>query len=428
MGQPHPFTFLQHDPYSATLFGLSILFLTAWLFGRLFERLHQPPVVGEILAGLMLGPSLLGSLSSRLFPTTERPMLGILAQVGVAVFMFLVGLDLDIGRLRRGGQHRVAGAVAVSGTIVPFLLGMVMALALHSSDPRPPLPLFCLFIGVSLSVTAFPVLARIVLERDLADRPLGALAMLVAAESDLLTWTVLILVLTIGISGSWLEGLYSLALIVAFVVLMAGPVRRALVRFGNGRATVETLLLLLAGIVGCAALTASIGLHEIFGGFILGAVFPRGRLATQARRLVLPIGRSLLPIFFVTTGLQVDVRTLGSEGAWQFGLILAVACLGKIGGATAGARLGRLPLRESAGLGVLMNTRGLTELIVLTIGLQEQILTTQLFTAFVLMSVVTTMAADPLLRLVRPDPYLGTADGRSATPLPAPDPGRPWAT
>ncbi|MGP0032854.1 MAG: cation:proton antiporter [Acidimicrobiales bacterium] len=401
------FVYLKHDAYSTALFGIAIVFLAAFLLGELFHRLGQPRVVGEIIAGLVLGPSVLGSLSTHLFPVWERPTLGVLAQLGVSIFMFFVGLEIDFTKLRQAGHDKVAGIVTPIGIAVPFVIGIGLALILHPSHHGTKLSVFCLFIGVSLSITAFPVLARIVKERGYGDRPLGSLAMLVAAGSDVLTWAVLIVVLSIAAASSWLEVLWFLALAAVFVVAMVLPLRRTLVRFSGSDVTVEALLIVLAGILLCASFTAVIGFHEIFGAFMLGAVFPRGRMAAKVSMLVEPIGRALLPIFFVSTGLLVDIRTIGSQGAWQLVLVVAAACLGKIGGVGTTARVAGLRARDATGLGVLMNTRGLTELIVLTIGLQAHILDPPLFTIFVLMSVITTIGTGPLLSLVKPDPMLG---------------------
>jgi Kef-type K+ transport system membrane component KefB len=401
------FVFLKHDIYSTALFGIAVVFVAAWVFGELFHRFGQPRVVGEIIAGLVLGPSVLGSLSTHLFPVSERPTLGVLAQLGVSIFMFFIGLEMDFTKLRQAGHHRMAGIVTTSGIAVPFVIGIGLALILHPSHQGSKLSVFCLFIGISLSITAFPVLARIVRERDYSDRPLGSLAMLVAAGSDVLTWALLIIVLSVAAASSWLEVVYFLALAVIFVGVMAYPVRRTLARISERSVTMETLLLVMAGILLAATFTAVIGFHEIFGAFMLGAIFPRGAMAAKVSTLVEPIGRALLPIFFISTGLLVDIHTIGGQGVWQLALVVVAACVGKIGGVGTSARAAGLAPRDAAGLGVLMNTRGLTELIVLTIGLQAHILDSKLFTIFVLMSVITTMATGPLLSWVRPDRNLG---------------------
>jgi Kef-type K+ transport system membrane component KefB len=423
------FVFLQHDPYSTALFGIAVVFVAAWFFGALFARLGQPRVIGEVIAGLVLGPSVLGSLSAHLFPVWERPTLGVLAQLAVSIFMFFVGLEMNFGKLRQAGHNRVAAIVTGSNIAVPFVMGIGLALVLHPSYQHMKLSTFCLFMGVALSITAFPVLARIVQERHIDQRPLGSLSLLVAAGSDVLTWAILILVLSVAASTSGLEVVWFVALAGLFTLVMMFPVRRGLARFSESDITIESLLLVLAGILLCASFTAVSGFHEIFGAFMFGAVFPRGALATKVSSMVEPIGRALLPIFFISTGLLVNVHSIGGQGWWQLILVVAAACIGKVGGVTASARGAGLTLRDAAGLGALMNTRGLTELIVLTIGLQAHILDTKLFTIFVLMSVITTMATGPLLSWIRPDPDLGRAsDSDARGSAAAPPDGGPYPT
>jgi Kef-type K+ transport system membrane component KefB len=408
---PQEFIFLQHDAISTALFGIAVVFGAAWLFGEILHRLGQPRVVGEMVAGLVLGPSVIGSFSFHLFPNSERPTLGVLAQIGVSLFMFLVGLEIDFKSLRQRGHQRAAGIVTVWGMGVPFIIGVGLAFVLFPTHRGPKLLVFCLFIGVALAITAFPVLARIVMERGLTYRPLGSLAMLVAAGSDLLTWAVLIVVLSFAVSGSWLQVVYFLGLAAIFVGLMLLPVRRILARFSDRTVSIETLLVVVAGILGCATFTAAIGFHEILGAFVFGAVFPRGAMATRVATLVEPIGRTFLPVFFVSTGLMVDVHQIGAVGAWQLGLVVVAACVGKIVGVGVGARSVGLSVRDATGLGILMNTRGLTGVIVLTVGLQAHILDARLFTIFVLMSIITTAMTGPLLNWVRSDPYLGAPQG-----------------
>jgi Kef-type K+ transport system membrane component KefB len=419
MGNLVAFVFLKHDPYSTALFGIAVVFVAAWVFGAVFARFGQPRVIGEVIAGLVLGPSVLGSLSTHLFPVWERPTLGVLAQLAVSIFMFFVGLEMNFGKLRQAGHNRVAAIVTGSNIAVPFVIGIGVALVLHSSYQHVKLSTFCLFIGVALSITAFPVLARIVQERRIDQRPLGSLSLLIAAGSDVLTWAILILVLSVAAASSGVEVIWFVALALVFALVMILPVRRGLARYSNSQITIESLLLVLAGILLCATFTAVIGFHEIFGAFMFGAVFPRGALATKVSSMVEPIGRALLPIFFISTGLLVNIHSIGSQGWWQLILIVAAACIGKIGGVTAGARGAGLALRDAAGLGALMNTRGLTELIVLTIGLQSHILDTKLFTIFVLMSVLTTMATGPLLSWIRPDPDLGLRSEKEAQEITA---------
>jgi Kef-type K+ transport system membrane component KefB len=403
------FVYLRHDDVALTLLGVATVIVVARLAGALFSRIGQPPVIGEVVAGIALGPSLLGSWSNGLFPAEVRPLLRVLATLGLVVFMFLVGLEMDL-RLLGGRRRRISGMVAVAGTVVPFVLGVVLATVLHPSHPADDFVPFALFLGAAMSTTAFPVLARILQERRLYDTPLGVLTMASAAGDDVLTWAGLAVVVAIVAStGAWTLP-YICALSLLFVLLMVLLVRPALARCRERPLGPGELALVVAGILACAFATAAIGVHEIFGAFLLGAVFPRGPLADQVRSRLEVVAVILLPVFFVTTGLNVDIGRVDAEGIWQLALILLVACAGKLLGAGLGARSQGLPARESAALGVLMNTRGLTELVVLNIGRELGVLDGPLFTLLVVMAVVTTVATAPLLSLVKPDPWLGEGD------------------
>lgn len=403
------FTYLKHDDFTLTLLGLAVIIVVARLAGWLFGRIGQPPVIGEVVAGLMLGPSLLGDASGVLYPSESRPLLKILSTLGLVVFMFLVGLDLDCSHFSRR-LRRVAGAVAVSGIALPFGLGVLVALALYGSyEGRADFLPFALFLGTAMSVTAFPVLARILVERKLFDKPLGVLTMACAAADDVLAWTTLALVAAIAGSASPWDVPYVCGLALVFGGLMLLVVRPRLGRFAHLGLDSSRLSFVLAGLLVSSFVTSAIGIHEIFGAFLLGAVFPRGLLAEQVRDRLQTLSLVLLPMFFVSTGLNVDVTGLGPDGIWQFGLILGVACAGKFVGAIVGARSQGVALRESVALGVLMNTRGLTELVVLNVGRELGVLDDSLFTLLVLMAVVTTVATGPLLRWVKPDPWLRPA-------------------
>jgi Kef-type K+ transport system membrane component KefB len=262
-------------------------------------------------------------------------------------------------------------------------------------------------MGAAMSTTAFPVLARILRERGLYHTPLGVLTMAAAAGDDVLTWaTLAVVVALVTATGGWTLP-YVCAAGAVFGLVMVLAVRPALARLDDRRLRPGDLGLVVAAILACAFATSAIGVHEIFGPFLLGAVFPRGPLGDQVRDRLAPVALVLLPVFFVTTGLNVDVGGVGWEGVWQLGLILAVACAGKLVGTIVGARSQGLRGRESLALGVLMNTRGLTELVVLDIGRELGVLDPRLFTLLVVMAVVTTVAASPVLALVRPDPWLG---------------------
>jgi Kef-type K+ transport system membrane component KefB len=276
---------------------------------------------------------------------------------------------------------------------------------------------FVLFIGISLSVTAFPVLARILTDSGLHDRPLGKLALAVSAQSDLLSWTALIVILAIDVSATVGQSLVELLLVAVLVGFMVGPLRMWLKRFQDRSLLSGGILLVLGGLFLFAGTSTALQIQGIFGAFLLGAALPKGgQLSEQAQTFMKPITTLLLPIFFIVTGLSVNLRTVFTAGWWPIVLILVVACVGKVGGVTAGGLATKLPSREALGLGVLMNTRGLTEIVVLTIGLHDGILNTQLFSSFILMAVLTTVMTGPMIRLVNPDPFLGS-------PALAEDPG-----
>lgn len=400
------FVYLRHDPATRTLLAVALIVVVARGAGILAGRLGQPPVIGEIVAGLGLGPSLLGGWSAHLFPADTRPLLRLLATLGLVLFMFLVGLEMNLGHLTDRRQ-RVSAAVAVAGTAVPFALGALLGLALHPTHRGTDLLPFVLFLGASMSITAFPVLARILQERGLYGTPLGTLAMASAAGDDVLTWATLAVVVAVATSGTGWELPWIGALSVAFGALLLLVVRPALARYADREAAPGDLALVVAAILACGWATSAIGVHEIFGAFLLGAVFPRGTWADDLRPRLQAMAAVLLPVFFVTTGLNVDLGRVGLQGLWQLGLILVVACAGKLLGAVGGARSLGLAGREALALGVLMNTRGLTELVVLNVGLALGVLDGPLFSLLVVMAVVTTVATAPLLAIVRPDPDLG---------------------
>jgi Kef-type K+ transport system membrane component KefB len=405
------------------LLDLALVISLARLLGAVARRIGQPPVIGEVLAGVLLGPTLFGEgFSAALFPTDVRPFLTALANVGVAVFMFVVGLELERTLLR--GRGRIAVTVSVSSVVLPFALGAALALHLVRDHPTENRLGFVLFIGAAMSVTAFPVLARILSDRGMLRTTLGGLALTCAAVDDVLAWTLLAVVVTI--SGGGGGAVWLLALCPLYVAAMFGLVRPALRRVVTSGATLTGghLALVLVGLLVSAAITEAVGLHFIFGAFLFGAVVPREGTEALRHALLERVGEFnttlLLPVFFIVAGLQVDLSGIGTAGLVELGLILLVAIGGKFGGAFAGARLHHLPVRQSAALATLMNARGLTELIILSVGLQLGVLDRPLYSIMVVMAVVTTAMAGPLLRLIHPqsaveqDRVLGhAAAGRS---------------
>ena len=408
------------DEIVASVFlAIAAIVLVARLMAMVFRRFGQPAVVGEILAGLALGPSLLGALPGNptdlLFPGDIRPYLSVIANLGLIIFMFIVGLELDVGLVR--GKARAAATISVSSVVLPFGLGCGLAVWLYDrhrevdGDVVDLLP-FALFIGASMSVTAFPVLARILSERGMHRTPTGALALACAAIDDILAWSLLAVVLAVISS----EGLLDLPLIlaeslafVAFMFLVVRPRLRVLVgrHAAAGRLTPDIFAVVLVGVMVSSWVTHHIGIHSIFGAFLFGVVMPRVGAARMSQEILEKIEQVtvllLLPVFFIATGLNVDVGSLGSTGLGELAAVLVVATVGKFVGAVAAARVVRVRPRRAAAIGVLMNTRGLTELVLLNIGLEAGVLDRQLFTILVLMAVVTTIVTEPLLRLVYPE-------------------------
>ncbi len=414
------------------LIDVAVILVVARLVGALFRRIGQPPVVGEILAGLMLGPLLLGSgtvtevlglgqpISDTLFPTEARPFLKVLAELGLVIFMFVVGLELDLKLIR--GKERLAAGVSVTSVVLPFTLGIGLAWALHSTylpEGIDFLP-FALFVGASMSVTAFPVLARILTERRMQRTSVGAVTLACAAIDDILAWSLLALVIAVveastgsGDANPLTDLGRVLVLTLAFGAFMSIAVRPVLVRLNDrfraaGQLTPDVLGAVLALLLAAAWCTSQIGIHSIFGAFVLGAVFPREG-AEEFTHAVLERIESvavllLLPLFFIVTGLDARV---GKVSILSFLGVLAavvvVACVGKFAGATLAGRIQGMSWRRSAAIGTLMNTRGLTELVLLSIGRDKGVLDDTLFTALVLMAVITTVMTSPLLKRIYPD-------------------------
>ncbi|MGW3311514.1 cation:proton antiporter [Streptomyces sp. NPDC001073] len=387
---------------SSLLVGLAAVVFLARVLGMLARRLNQPAVIGEVLAGIALGPTLFhGALSDALFPAGIRPLLAALAAVGVAAFMFLVGLEWDAAMIRGSGS--LAATVSFSSVLLPFGLGMLLALYLMDDYGTGDRTAFMLFMGIAMSITAFPVLARILTDRRMSRSPLGVVALACASIDDVLAWSLLAAV--IAVSGSAGPDQWRILLAVPYLLAMLFVVRPLLRRFMARRPaltlTPTVFAAVLVGLLLSAAATEWVGLHYIFGAFLFGVILPREgseRLRADVHeRLGHLSGTLLLPVFFLVAGLQVDLSGLDAGGLGALGLILLVAVGGKFTGAFAAARLNRMPLRQSAALATLMNTRGLTELIVLNVGLQLGFLNRDLYSLMVVMAVVTTAMAGPLL-------------------------------
>jgi Kef-type K+ transport system membrane component KefB len=389
------------------LLALVVIVVAARILGMIARRLGQPAVVGEIVAGILLGPTLAdGVITTTIFPLDVRPALSMLANVGVCVFMFFVGLDLDLELLR--GRTRIVTSVSAGAILLPFGLGVLLALHLPGPQSGVGRVAFILFIGTAMSITAFPVLARIVTEKGLIGTPIGGLALASAALDDVLAWSLLAVV--VAIAGAAAD-LWRVLLIAPFAVLLLKIVRPLLARLTDGQhrigshAGIGFLVAAALGLLLCSELTAWMGLHPIFGAFLFGVAMPRVDVSLYKR--VLPRVEQLnslvlLPVFFLIVGLKVNLSHLDAGRLAEFALILVVAVSGKGLGAFAGARACGVRPRHSAVLAILINTRGLTELIALEIGLQFGLLDQNLFSLMVLMALVTTAMTGVLLRLIYP--------------------------
>ncbi|GIJ27820.1 hypothetical protein Vqi01_29820 [Micromonospora qiuiae] len=396
---------------SALLLALAAISLLAAMAGAAARRLRQPPVIGEVALGILLGPTLLnGLVSDTLFPADIRPFLSALAALGVVLFMFTVGAELNAGLLR--GRRMVAGTVAAGSVAVPFGLGALLALYLFNRHPTDNKTGFVLFMGAAVAVTAFPVLARILTDRGLSRTWLGSVALACAAIDDILAWSLLAVVVAICTAGF---GSPLLLLFLPYMLLMLTVVRPMLRRLlkegGASFARPAPMVITLVGLLTSAAFTEWIGLHFIFGAFFFGAIMPRAASAPEddvtaqvSDRISHLNGRLLLPVFFVVAGLSVDLSKMDVDDLVELVLILVVAVGGKFFGAFTAARLGGVPTRPASALAILMNTRGLTELVILSVGLELGMLDSPLYSSMVVMALITTAMAGPLLQLIYPLP------------------------
>jgi K+:H+ antiporter len=391
---------------------LAIIIILARLLGLAAKRLGQPPVLGEITAGILLGPTLFdGKITATLFPITLRPALSALANLGVVMFMFVVGYELDLRLLR--GRERVAASVSVSSIILPLALGTGLGAWLASRHQVHHVLPFALFVGTAMSVTAFPVLARILTDRGMHRTRIGGIALASAAMDDVLAWSLLAVVVAIaGAGGQPLR----LLLAPVYAAVIFGVVRPLLRRLldvyqRHGRLTPNVLAAVLAGLLLSSYATDWIGVKYIFGAFLFGVVMPRDGAADAMREEILDRLEQLsvlvlLPVFFVVSGLSVNLSSVGLPRLVELGIILLVAVVGKFGGAFAGARLAGVRGRRAGVLATLMNTRGLTGIVIISVGLQLHILDQSLYSLMIVMAIVTTAMAGPLLRLIYPDRFV----------------------
>ncbi|MBN3889579.1 MAG: cation:proton antiporter [Nostoc sp. JL31] len=384
------------------------------LVGLAFRSIKQPLVIGEIVAGIMLGPSLFGlvapHLAVSLFPPETFPFLNVLSQVGLIFFMFLIGLELNPKYL--GGQLEVAVLTSHVSILVPFSLGTLLAVILYPlvSNASVSFTAFALFLGAAMSITAFPVLARIITENNLQGTRLGTLALTCAAVDDVTAWCLLAVAIAVARTGDFAGAIPTIIASIVYIGLMLTAGRWFLQRLAKhylraGRLSQLLLAGIYMGVVASALITELIGIHLIFGAFLLGAAMPKNEdlvreLAVKTEDFVLIF---LLPIFFAYSGLKTQIGLLNRPELWLLcGLVLAVAIAGKYVGTYVAARVSGISKREASALGWLMNTRGLTELIVLNIGLELGVISPLIFTMLVIMALVTTFMTSPLLEWTYP--------------------------
>jgi Kef-type K+ transport system membrane component KefB len=400
------------QPLTVFIMQLVVIILVAQLFAAMARRIGQPAVVGEIVAGIALGPSLLGlffpEFSALLFPKTSMGNLQMLSQVGLILFMFVIGMELNLEALKK----KAGSAVIIShaSIVIPYALGVILAYFLYRSYAPANIPFyaFALFIGIAMSITAFPVLARIIKERNMVHTRLGTIALTCAAADDITAWCLLAFVIAIVKAGSLSASAYTIILTVLYIAIMLYAVKPLLRRIVGHRnpdnsITRSSIALMFTVLLLSAFVAELIGIHALFGAFLAGVIMPQGM---NFREQI--IGKTedvatilLLPLFFVFTGLRTQIDLLNDAGVLGVCLLITViAIIGKFGGSALAARVTGEGAYGSLTIGALMNTRGLVELVVLNIGYDLGVLSPQLFTMFVIMALVTTFMTNPLLNML----------------------------
>jgi len=391
------------------ILSVGVILLAARLFGWIFQRIGQPRVVGEMIAGIMLGPSLLGrffpGVFAYVFPGSSMPGLTVLSQLGLLLFMFVVGLEVDLSRILK--QRTVVVLISNFSIVLPLALGIGLAKGLYPqfAGEQVSFSSFALFMGTAMSVTAFPVLARILKERNLLGTHLGTMAISCAAIDDISAWLLLaVLTAMVHSAQSWQRFAIALLFLMVFVAIMLAPVRRAASvleslyqKQGANIGFISSLVLIM---LASSWTTERLGVHALFGAFMAGLVMPKNEsmIAGVVERIEsLSLGL-LLPLFFALTGLRTRIDLLTGKSMWSYALaIIATAVLGKLAGAALTAKATGMDWKDSLALGVLMNTRGLVELVILNAGMDLGILTPALFTMMVVMALVTTFMTTPIL-------------------------------
>lgn len=401
------------SPIGILLLQIITILLVCRIFGWLFVKIGQPTVIGEIVAGIVLGPSVLGhllpGLSAFLFPPESLGNITLLSQFGLILFMFAIGMELDIEKVRKRLKETIL--ISHTSTIVPFFCGMLTAYFVYESYAHKGTPFlsFALFMGIAMSITAFPVLARIIQEKGLTKTHLGTISLASAANGDITAWCLLAVVIAVAQAGSILSTIYTISfslLYIAFMFLVVRPFLRMVGHIYHNKEVIDKALVafMFLLLVISSYFTEILGLHALFGAFIAGVVMPgnikfRKIMTEKVEDVSLAL---FLPLFFVSTGLRTEIGLLNTPEHWAMcGIFIFVAIVGKFGGATFSARFVGESWRSSLYIGALMNTRGLMELIILTIGYEMNILPPVIFVMLVLMTLVTTFMTTPLVSFIR---------------------------
>lgn len=403
------------------LLQIAVIVLVTGLCGVLVGKLGQPAVVGEMLGGILLGRSVFGyampHLIANLFPLSSLHDLSLVSELGMVLYLFLEGMNLDFEAVWQ--QRQTAMKISVLSMVIPFGMGCGLGVLMYRSfhGINANFAAFLLFVGVGVSTTAFPVLARMLHEQGTGDAKLNTLALVCAAIADVMGWMMLAVALMLNSANAsvWVL-LFKILLLVVFGVFLLGVVRPLLARLvrWKGAPNISNVLLavFLVFILGCAFVTERLGVHALFGAFLAGMCVPRlHHWHRQLERTIHPlVSVLLLPVFFAVTGIHTEFRDFsGKNVLFWFVVLLLVAIAGKIGGTYLGARKSNLPSRESLLLGFLMNTRGLIDLVVVNLALQAGAINTQLFTILVLVALITTAMTAPALKLLRKKPPVPTA-------------------
>ncbi|MEO8768627.1 MAG: cation:proton antiporter [Ferruginibacter sp.] len=401
-----------HHPLAILLAQIITIILVARLFAWLFKKVGQPTVMGEIVAGIVLGPSLFGmyfpSFSSQLFPTESLGNLQFLSQVGLILFMFIIGMELDLKMLKNKAKDVVI--ISHASIIIPFAMGMTLAYFLYETFAPQGIQFssFALFLGIAMSITAFPVLARIMQERGMHKTRIGAMAITCAAANDIAGWCLLASVIAVVKAGSFASSLYNILLAGAYILLMMKVVKPFLKKVGDTHASRHSLskpvmAIFFVVLILSSLLTEVIGIHALFGAFMTGVIMPNNMnfkniIIEKLEDITLVL---LLPLFFVFTGLRTQIGLLNDSHLWLItGLIILIAAAGKFLGSALAAKFVGQTWKDSLTIGALMNTRGLMELVVLNIGYDLGVITPVMFTMMVIMALVTTFMTGPVLNLI----------------------------